>query len=56
MAPMKRMFNSLKPSGNKTHSGNKEKGTEEHGKKESEMAAAAEVTGTGETETAPQVE
>lgn len=53
---MKRMFNSLKPSGNKTHSGNKEKGTEEHGKKESETAAAAEVTRTGETETAPQVE
>ena len=43
MAPMKRMFNSLKPSGNKTHSGNKEKGNEEHGKKENETAPAGEV-------------
>ena len=56
MAPMKRMFNSLKPSGNKTHSGNKEKGNEEHGKKENETAPAGEVKRTEEKESVPQVE
>ena len=56
MAPMKRMFNSLKPSGNKPHSGNKENGNEEHGKKENETAPAGEVKRTEEKESVPQVE
>lgn len=51
---MKRMFNSLKPSGNKTHSGNKEKGNEDHGKTDNETVLVGEGKGTEEKEIVSQ--